>query len=250
MARQYSNSDPDSTLADVKREGRSADAGSAQGVHVRSSSDSADGQDDVGLVWEASQGRHYKGRKTGGSGNSEQAASAGNLNATMDRKLPTLQTGSDDSRDLAGWQAGSQESQDVFPGVDQNQASYALDGSGSASAENTAYAGSHAKKDSNRALRIAVAAIASIIYWPFAIVGVASPFMEGFSFGTLAAWQVIFARIWLAFLLLGFLYALIVNLGGIRNRGFFRKAKPFKIAIAVVADVLLTVIVIKAICLI
>lgn len=244
MAKQYSNSDPDSTLADVKREGRSADAGSAQGAHVRSSSDSADGQDDVGLVWEASQGRHSKkGLRNRSSGKKEQTAPIGSVNVSMDRTLPTMEGEPGIGQTTTG-------SQDAYQSIDYMETGYAAEGSGAASTESAVYTGTHAQKDSNRALRIAVAAIASIIYWPFAIVGVASPFMEGFSFGSLAAWQVIFARIWLAVVLLGFLYALVVNLGGIRNRGFFQKAKPLKIAIAVVADVLLTVVVIKAICLI
>ena len=105
------------------------------------------------------------------------------------------------------------------------------------------------KQDGNRVIRIIVTVIVSIIYWPLAAIGVISPFLEGFNFGALAPWQVIFARIWLAFVMGGILYALAINLFHIRDIRFFQKMKPLKIALAVVLTIAISFGVIRLVCL-
>lgn len=98
-------------------------------------------------------------------------------------------------------------------------------------------------------LQKVITVVASIIYWPVALIGVSAPFMSGFNHGNLHTWQTVFSRFWLAFILLGFVYALIVNLGGIRTSRLFDGARPVKIAIALAADVALSFVLIRVICL-
>ena len=106
-----------------------------------------------------------------------------------------------------------------------------------------------AKKEGNRVIRILVTVIVSIVYWPLAAIGVISPFLEGFNFGALAPWQVIFARFWLAFVMGGILYALAINLFHVRNWSFFQKMKPLKIALVVVLTIAISFGVIRLVCL-
>lgn len=280
-------------------------------------------QDDVGLVWEASQGKHARPKRRQSRGLSARKATG---RSVASRTLPNnddaaadradVDSGNDDSEELAqlqtaavreierripdigqtpawerdetgdecvsgddvGWTSDGSEtpgdesmdvpvegtggrwgSQDVTAAQDDTSTAEAwtvgtvpaLDGDDASGNADESYSGKHAKKGKSTSKAQTVATIiASMVYWPLAIVGIASPFMDGFDFGTLAPWQVIFTRIWLAVALLGFIYALIVNLGSIRDRGFFRKAKPLKIAVAVVADIVIAFGLIRIVCLI
>lgn len=106
-------------------------------------------------------------------------------------------------------------------------------------------------EESSRSIfKILITIVASIIYWPIAIIGVVSPFMEGFNPGGLAMWQVVFSRFWLAFILLGAVYALVVNLGNFRHARFFRgRNKVLRIIVFLLADLVISFIVIRLVCL-
>ncbi len=104
-----------------------------------------------------------------------------------------------------------------------------------------------ARQSSGSVHKIA-AIIASIVYWPIAIIGVSAPFLSGFNHGNLHMWQTVFSRFWLAFALLGFIYALVINLGGIRMSSVFDGNRPLKIAIAIIADIALSFVLIRIIC--
>ena len=91
--------------------------------------------------------------------------------------------------------------------------------------------------------------IASIVYWPIAIIGVSAPFLPGFNHGNLQMWQTVFSRFWLAFVLLGFIYALVINLGGLRMSSIFDGRRTLKIGIAIIADIALSFILIRIVCL-
>ncbi len=97
-------------------------------------------------------------------------------------------------------------------------------------------------------IRKVVTIVASIVYWPVAIVGVTAPFLPGFNPGNLAMWQAMFSRFWLAFALLGFAYALVIDLGGIRSAHLFDSGRPLKIAVALIADVALSFVLIRIVC--
>lgn len=97
-------------------------------------------------------------------------------------------------------------------------------------------------------IRKVVTIVASIVYWPVAIVGVTAPFLPGFNPGNLAMWQAVFSRFWLAFALLGFAYALVIDLGGIRSAHLFDSGRPLKIAVALIADVALSFVLIRIVC--
>ena len=91
--------------------------------------------------------------------------------------------------------------------------------------------------------------LVTIIYLLVAISGIATPFLPDFNFGTLAPWQVYFARFWLALVLLGGIYAVAVNLFHIRNARFFQSYKALKIILFIVADIAISFIVIRLVCL-
>lgn len=98
--------------------------------------------------------------------------------------------------------------------------------------------------------KILLVIVASIVYWPVALVGIISPFMEGFNPGTLAMWQVVFSRFWLAFVLLGAIYALVINLGGVRNARIFRgRRRMLKIVLFVIADFAASFVLLRLVCL-
>lgn len=90
--------------------------------------------------------------------------------------------------------------------------------------------------------------IASIVYWPIAIIGVSAPFLPSFNHGNLHMWQTVFSRFWLAFVLLGFIYALVINLGGIRMSSIFDGRRTLKIGIAIIADIALSFVLIRIVC--
>lgn len=91
--------------------------------------------------------------------------------------------------------------------------------------------------------------IASIVYWPIAIIGVSAPFLPGFNHGNLHMWQTVFSRFWLAFVLLGFIYALVINLGGIRMLSIFDGRRTLKIGVSIIADIALSFVLIRIVCL-
>ena len=101
--------------------------------------------------------------------------------------------------------------------------------------------------------RVLLLVLASVIYWPIAIVGVTAPFAEGFNPGTLAMGQVVFARIWLAFVLLGAFYLAITNIGHFRNLPLFRArskgGKLLRIIVFLLADVAISFVIIRLVCL-
>ena len=101
--------------------------------------------------------------------------------------------------------------------------------------------------------RVLLLVLASVIYWPIAIVDVTAPFSEGFNPGTLAMGQIMFSRIWLAFVLLGAFYLAITNIGHFRNLPLFRAngkgGKLLKIILFLLADVVISFVIIRIVCL-
>ena len=80
-----------------------------------------------------------------------------------------------------------------------------------------------------------------------------APFSEGFNPGTLAMGQIMFSRIWLAFVLLGAFYLAITNIGHFRNLPLFRASgkgdKLLKIILFLLADVVISFVIIRIVCL-
>jgi len=104
--------------------------------------------------------------------------------------------------------------------------------------------------ESSRSIfKILLLIVASLIYWPIALVGVVSPFMEGFNPGGLAMWQVVFSRFWLAFVLLGAIYAVVVNLGHIRDARIFQgRRKVLKLIGFLLVDFAISFVLLRVIC--
>lgn len=105
---------------------------------------------------------------------------------------------------------------------------------------------------SRSVLRILVLVLASVIYWPIVIVGVTAPFMEGFNPGTLAMGQIVFSRVWLAFVMLGAIYLAVTNIGHFRDLPIFRASgkagKLLKIIVFLLADIAISFAVIRIVC--
>ncbi|MGI6220600.1 MAG: hypothetical protein ACOYIP_01810 [Coriobacteriales bacterium] len=101
--------------------------------------------------------------------------------------------------------------------------------------------------------RVLLLVLASVIYWPIAIVGVTAPFSEGFNPGTLSMGQVVFSRVWLAFVLLGAFYLAITNIGHFRDCPIFRArgkgSKLVRIIVFLLADIAISFVVIRLVCL-
>ncbi len=107
------------------------------------------------------------------------------------------------------------------------------------------YRNNHSHKRSAQTL---ITLILSIIYWPFVIIGIASPFIEGFNFGTLDLWQVVLSRILISFIALGIPYVLAVNIGGIRRAAFLQRNRVLKTVLLVVAGVFISFVLIRIVC--
>ncbi len=135
----------------------------------------------------------------------------------------------------------------AYTGSHANHSRYAVDSTYRQSYDDYGYI-DDGRTGGASSIRKVVTIVASVIYWPIALIGVSAPFLPGFNPGGLHMWQAVFSRFWLAFALLGFVYALVIDLGSIRSSGFLG-GRPSKIAIAIVADLALSFVLLRIMCL-